>query len=338
MCKLSIIIPCYRIAPWLRQCLDSVLLPDREDYEILPVNDGSPDNCAAIAAEYAQRFPGLVRPLDQENRGLGAARNTGLEAARGEYVLFLDGDDLLAPGALAEMLSFPKEDADVLVFDYDTVNEQGQRLSRIRGTQREGTFSLAQFPSLLLDPPNAWNKLWRRTLFQRSGIRFPARLWYEDLATTPSLYLRAERIRAVRRPWLCYRQRGASILHSRDLSRSAEIIPALDTALDDFYAQGQFGTFGEALEAMAVYHQLLTATARVNRVDPRAPLQRLLLENLESKFPHWRENPLLRSLSGRQRLLLQLIQRRQYALLHGVIAFHDGAKTVSFSLGKVRRL
>lgn len=338
MCKLSIIIPCYRVERWLRPCLDSVLLPGRSDYEVIPVNDGSPDSCEEIVADYARRRPDLIRPLRQPNSGLGTARNAGLDAARGEYLLFLDGDDFLAPGAVEEMLAVLEEDADVFVFDFLTVNEQGRRLGCTRGVRGDGRFLLSARKSLLLDPPNAWNKLWRRSLFRRSGIRYPPRLWYEDLATTPGLYLRAESIRAVHRPWLCYRLRSGSITHSHDLRRNAEIIPAVDMALDRFYEQGLFGAYGEALEAMTVYHQLLTATVRVNRIDPHASLQGDLLENLNAKFPHWRENPALRRLPFRQRLLLRLIVTRQYALLHRIMALNDliRRKHAGYTLGNER--
>ena len=101
--KLSVVIPIYNVERWLPACLDSVLDPACEDYEILAVNDGSTDRSGEIAADYAARRPDRIRVISTPNGGLGHARNTGLEAARGDYLLFLDSDDRLAPGALREM-------------------------------------------------------------------------------------------------------------------------------------------------------------------------------------------------------------------------------------------
>ena len=187
--KLSIIIPIYNVEAYLSGCLDSVLDPGLRDYEIIAVNDGSTDGSARIARDYAARYPDLIRLVEQSNGGLGCARNTGLAHARGDYVLFLDSDDSLAPGALPEILEALERDCDVIVFDFTSVDEQGGVLSETSGSGGPGVFSLADYPRQLLEAPNAWNKLWRRSLFTESGIRFPDRLWFEDVATTPRLYL-----------------------------------------------------------------------------------------------------------------------------------------------------
>lgn len=316
MRRLSVVIPIYKVEQYLPKCLDSVLLPGREDYEILCVDDGSPDRSGQIAEEYARRFPGLIRVIHQANGGLGAARNTGLEAAEGEFLLFLDSDDSLAPGALEEMLALDLSGADVCVFGFLKVDEEDRTLEELKGSSRVGRFTLAEAPELLLDPPNAWNKLWRRSLFLESGIRYPARLWYEDLATSPGLYLQAGTILALDRPWIRYLMRGGSITNSKNLARNAEIIPAVDSALDFFRKTGRFEEFAPALEAMSVYHQLLTATVRVNAIDPKSPLQRELQEDLERKFPRWRENSYVKAFPKKHRLLLQLMDRHAYSAVH----------------------
>ena len=115
--KLSIVIPIYNVRNYLSACVESVLLPDRSDYEIILVNDGSTDDSGVIAAEYASRFPDTVRLITTENGGLGAARNVGLEAAAGDFVFFLDSDDRLAEEALPEILAeleIPKVDGVLL--------------------------------------------------------------------------------------------------------------------------------------------------------------------------------------------------------------------------------
>lgn len=100
--KFSILIPCFDLAPWIRVCLDSVRAQTCGDWECVAVDDGSSDGTAAILDEYAAK-DGRFRVLHQRTSGVGAARNAALAVARGEWILFLDGDDVLAPTALAQV-------------------------------------------------------------------------------------------------------------------------------------------------------------------------------------------------------------------------------------------
>ena len=94
--KLSIIVPVYNTAEYLPKCLDSVICPGIDGYEIIIVNDGSIDSSEAVAKSYVNQHPELIRLITTENGGLGQARNTGIENAHGEYLLFLDSDDSLS--------------------------------------------------------------------------------------------------------------------------------------------------------------------------------------------------------------------------------------------------
>ncbi len=114
--------------------------------------------------------------------------------------------------------------------------------------------------------------------------------------------------------------RAGSITNSKNLSRNAEIIQAVDLALEAYRRQGKLEAFAPALEAMAVKHQLLMATTRINAIDPHSPLQRQLKQDLEQKFPAWRENPWLSRFPAQHRLLLQLIDRGRYGAVHALMA------------------
>ena len=297
MLKLSVIIPIYNVQEYLPACLDSVLEPKAEDYEI--------------------------RVIHTPNGGLGHARNTGLEAAEGKYLLFLDSDDTLARGALREILDSLDDSFDVGLFDFITVNESGRQLEYTSGCERQGRFTLEEYPQLLFAPPNAVNKLWRRRLFTENGIRFPDRQWFEDLATSPRLYLRAERIRAVPRPWLRYLQRAGSITNAKDPSRNREIIDALQIVRDDFEARGALDKYAAELEILAVKHQLLASTVRVNLAAPKHPLQRELLADLDQKCPNWRENRYLPALPAQHRLLLKLMDKGRYGAVHALMTANN---------------
>lgn len=138
--KLSIIVPVYNVAPYLRKCVDSLLAQDYSDYEIILVDDGSTDNSGAICDEYVreneienervselERSP--IRVIHQNNAGLSAARNTGIKAARGTYLCFVDSDDYWEPNVLGGLMAqIERDKLDVLRFDYQNVRirEDGQ--------------------------------------------------------------------------------------------------------------------------------------------------------------------------------------------------------------------
>ena len=95
--KLSVIVPVYKAEAFLNECVDSLLGQTLRDMEIILVDDGSPDGSGAIMADYAARFPERVRTLTLSNGGQGRARNRGMDIARGEYLGFVDSDDLVVP-------------------------------------------------------------------------------------------------------------------------------------------------------------------------------------------------------------------------------------------------
>lgn len=126
MLKLSFIVPVYNVAPYLRKCVDSLLAQDYDDYEIILVDDGSTDDSWLIIQEYVSRFRGLederIRGIHQENGGLSAARNTGIMAAKGEYICFVDSDDYWELNVLGGLMTqVERENLDVLRFDYQNV-------------------------------------------------------------------------------------------------------------------------------------------------------------------------------------------------------------------------
>lgn len=102
MAKISVIVPAYNVAPYLRECLDSVLVQDFENWECVVVDDESTDDSPRILDEYAAK-DGRICVIHQKNKGEGGARNSGIAAAKGEWVFFLDGDDIMSPGALARL-------------------------------------------------------------------------------------------------------------------------------------------------------------------------------------------------------------------------------------------
>ena len=324
--KLSIIIPVYNTADYLAACLDSVLDSACRDYEIIIVNDGSTDDSGIIAAGYARRFPALIRLIVTENGGLGAARNVGLEAAKGDYLLFVDSDDTLANGALKEMLTLIDDSFDIGIFDILQVNPSGDTVGNIKGCSKDGDFTLAEYPGLIFDPPSACNKLFRRSLFLDSGVRFPGRVWFEDLRMVPKLYPLAGRIRNLAKPWYRYLIRTGSITNNANVSRNLEIIDAAEEIIRYYRAAGLYERYENELCYMAFYNAFLTASVRVNAADPKSEVQETLMQWFLQHFPNWRDNPYIKSLSAKHRLLTELLMKRKRQSVHMIMKLNDRAK------------
>ncbi len=330
MCKLSIIIPVYNVESYLEKCLLSVLDKNSSDYEIVLVNDGSTDRSPAICEDYARRYPGQIRYLSTPNGGLGAARNVGIRHAQGDYLLFLDSDDYLAENAIPEILDMLRKEADIFVFDFMPVTEEGRSLGCTKGSEQEGFFTLREYPEFLFCPPNACNKIWSRRLFAESGIQFPGRLWFEDLYTIPKLYLLADSICYESHPWYQYLYRPGSITQTKKVDRCGEIVQAVDSILDFYREQGAFERYQQALEYMALYHQVITSTTRINLIDPKSPLQQDLFLDFRTKFPHYRKNPYTQAMPLKFKLLLAFIERSCYR------AFHYTMRLNNYVKGKTR--
>jgi glycosyltransferase involved in cell wall biosynthesis len=170
----SIIIPCYNAGPWIAEALDSALAQTYRPLEIIVIDDGSTDDSLAVIARYAAQHPDLIRYESGPNRGGNAARNRGFALSRGEYVLFLDADDLLSPETIAELYAAMHKNASGLAvcrwvrFVFD--NGDIQFLSPIQHLPING--DIIKNYLLLNSPIHTW--LWeRRVLLQVCG-------WDED--------------------------------------------------------------------------------------------------------------------------------------------------------------
>ncbi|MCX6432786.1 MAG: glycosyltransferase family 2 protein, partial [Actinobacteria bacterium] len=220
MALISVIVPAYGVQAYIRECLQSVLEQDFTDVEIIAVDDCSPDLSGHIIDEVAAS-DARVRPLHlAENVGLGGARNAGVDAATCRYVLFLDGDDTLAPGslsAIADRLDYG-DDPQLLIYNYARVWWDGRRAvswaDEVLASLSASVFIPREHPRLFNLLPIACNKVYRRDFLQGLGLTFPTG-YYEDIAFTYTVLLEAETAVSLNRVVLLYRQRRAgSILGS----------------------------------------------------------------------------------------------------------------------------
>lgn len=180
----SIIVPVYNVANYLPKCVDSLLVQTYNDIEILLIDDGSTDGSGEIADQYAKQ-DNRIRTFHQPNGGISAARNKGLEVMRGDYVMFVDGDDYVSKHFCKAALDLAiKNQVDIVSFGYYTFQEQGGELE-LRATHEPRFLDKEQAIQELILRSDvmynyAWNKFFKSQLFK--DLRFPEGMTFEDSA------------------------------------------------------------------------------------------------------------------------------------------------------------
>ena len=214
---ISVIVPIYRVEKFLPQCIESVLNQTFTDFELILVDDGSPDRCPAICDEAAER-DARVRVIHQANAGLSAARNAGIEAAHGAWLSFVDSDDYIAPQFYEKLYqTAQRTDADCVMCSVQNVDESGKpidsALMRVADEVKTGQEVLRKIGRDDVTPYlTAWNKLYRRKLF--NTLRYPAGRQNEDVFVFAELFCQVQRAACVAEPLYFYRKRIDSIMNS----------------------------------------------------------------------------------------------------------------------------
>ena len=220
MAKVSVIVPVYKTERTLDICLDSIINQTFEDFEVICVNDGSPDNCINILRQYA-KLDSRIKIYSQKNQGLSAARNTGMKYAKGECITFVDSDDLLSPIALERMYNNICENNSDYMYSYvyQFWPDKGfyWELPNIREFKKyitEPVFNESELGAefYLKFIYSAQAKMYRKEFIQ--DFTFPEGLIFEDLPFFAQCYLNAKRISYDFEPLYFYRKTQNSIISS----------------------------------------------------------------------------------------------------------------------------
>ncbi|MCQ2339161.1 MAG: glycosyltransferase [Paludibacteraceae bacterium] len=229
--KLSIIVPIYNVEPYLRKCVESLLTQDLDpaEYEIILVDDGSTDGCPAICDEYAQtlhpsggsRKGANIKVIHQPNGGLSAARNTGIMAAKGKFVQFVDSDDYLQPNVLRGLVEqMEREDLDVLRFDYQNVriNQAGDyevfqpyKHPHQVDTRTDVVDGETYLNERMTYACYAWMFLIRREILLTNHLAFVEGILFEDTEWTPRMLTVTRRVNSTCQIVYNYLMRNNSI-------------------------------------------------------------------------------------------------------------------------------
>lgn len=214
---ISVIVPVYKVEPYLDQCVASIVSQSFLDLEIILVDDGSPDNCPAMCDDWAKR-DSRIRVIHKENGGLSDARNAGMAIAKGDYLSFVDSDDWIEPDILRLSLQCAKEnDADIVAFGVDwKYSDRIEIPHPLHPAVYYGTDNIVRtyFQSCMVRT-TVWNKLYKKQIL--NDIRFPKGRLHEDEFFTYRVLAKANVAAVIDTIGYHYRQRSDSIMGTYNL-------------------------------------------------------------------------------------------------------------------------
>lgn len=244
MPEISIIVPVYKVEAYLQTCIDSILAQTFQDFELILVDDGSPDNCPVICDEAARKDP-RIRVVHQKNEGVSAARNAGLKIAQGNWLGFVDPDDYVAPEFYETLYSAAKKkNVKGAVCSSIQIDETGKRIEHYTDlnvsdgvrTSQEIWLDQKQKKVWALAYIVVWNKIYRREIF--NDLWFPEGRRGEDVFIQTELYGRLGRLACISKPLYYYRIRQESAMQSTPTLKSLDAAWAFENCFRYFYSHG----------------------------------------------------------------------------------------------------
>lgn len=244
----SVIIPIYNVENYLSECIESVRKQSYKNLEIILVNDGSTDNSLKICKKYA-KMDERIRIINQKNSGLSAARNSGIEAAKGNYFFFLDSDDYIHSELINILVKIIEngENVDLVISNYSNegldYNNNGVQIWSQNG------FWNNYYSSNYICCVVAWGKLYKSSLF-RDNIRFPEGKIHEDEFILPKIIEKCKKIAFVDNPLYFYRIRKNSIMSSKNTNSYMDELDAFIERTDYFAYKNSPYFMGKAIDSV----------------------------------------------------------------------------------------
>lgn len=331
---ISIIVLIYKVEPYIRQCIDSLINQAFKDFEIILVDDGSPDSCPEICDEYTAK-DSRIKVIHKENGGVVSARKAGLAAAAGEYITFVDGDDWIGERFIEQQAEIiEKYSPDILTvtacyFSTEGNDELRDICNGYRGLYGREQLEKEVFNKTVYTPPFfsfgispcVWNKFIRRELLLRFLPNEPENIRMgEDLAVSMPCILMADTAYFSDACGYYYRQNPTSITHTFDPTAPERVVSLIETLERE---TEQYGNKYGIKDQIAVYAVYITEGTLISLIQGSQDIKNdlgkfnVLWENssfkkgLKFKIP-FRERLLLAIAKSNQPWLIRLIRRIKY--------------------------
>lgn len=315
MTKISVIVPVYNVEDLLSKCLDSLVNQTFDDYEVIVVNDGSPDNSQKIIDEYYKKYPNIIKPLKKENGGLSSARNYGLKYANGEYILYVDSDDFVSNDMLEKMYVATARDNSDIVVCRSYINSS----NNLEEIDKE-ILSNNVFKRYVLNRPSATCKLVKKDILLHSELAFFEGHHYEDIAEVPAFCLYAKNISFIDDYLYYYLVREGSIMHNKKYSdKLNDIFDSIDHLTGIFINKNAFDKYKDELEYLYIKHLLHAASLRFLPYEEGLLSINRVCEIMKENFPNWSKNKYYKKMGFKYKIVCNLIYKKKFNLLKKIL-------------------
>lgn len=315
--KISVIVPIYNVEEYLERCVDSLINQTYDNYEVILVDDCSTDNSASIAQYYAEEYKDICRFIQREENGrLSAARNSGMSAAEGKWVTFVDSDDWVTDDYLETMYDVAKrDDADIVMSSIYYYYYSGKCKENCPFGNLT-TESSHKEKVALGGPPYACTRLFRRTLFEEKGLCFQEDIWRAaEMATTIPLLTTTDKISIVHKPMYYYFQRSNS--NSNQYQKNVDIsfypktvLRMIELSQPGFETELQFRAVSEIMYGMIM---IMVRSGRSREEISRQ------VDWFNAEFVDWQDNHYLSKLQKGKWAFIWFAARKHFMILKCLI-------------------
>jgi glycosyltransferase involved in cell wall biosynthesis len=286
--RLSIIVPVYNVEKYIDKCLESLVNQTMEAFEIIIVVDGSTDGSIDIVKEYKEKYPEMITYYETENRGLSAARNYGISKAKADYIGFVDSDDWVDKNMFKQLYELAiKDNCDIVSCGYTKIykNEEKRIDLEINSNDKKDDI-------IMKSRPYAWNKIYKKELFEKFNLKFPEGLIFEDICTVYPLMIRADKIGYINNcyyNYICYRDDSIMLQKNRNDNGIFKIMDVLNNYCkkEKIYEQN-YNLICE-INVRHIFYRLSEMRNNGNSKDYNLSFIKNCFEFLDSNFKDWRK-------------------------------------------------
>ena len=324
---ISIIVPVYNSMKYIGECIESVLLQSYKNIELLIIDDASTDKSLEIINGYAKNNSIIKVVTLKKNGKQGAARNIGIDLARGKYILFLDSDDLLDYNA-CELLYKEAEskDADIVFCDYLCFGRcEEQHCSHVSMSYM-GILNVRKRKALLTTSVVPWAKLIKKSIITKNQLYFPEGKFYEDQATTYLYFLYANCVSKIEKDLYKYRVTTESTSNGRNQLRHMQSLEMSQLLISRMKDRGFYSTYYKEIEYFAIEQMYCMSIERLTAQFDVFPIKYAneILKTLKMEFPNFINNDYYKKfMSDRRKLLLHMHMKSDNDLLRYIQEDHS---------------
>lgn len=311
MIDVSVIIPVYNAEKYITKNISSLKAQTFRNFEVLFVNDGSTDRSEMMIAQQWNDCDIKMQIISQENGGQGFARNTGIRAAKGNFLCFVDIDDYISEQMLEKLVDAQrKNDADIVWCDAFIV-KNGEVVGTLKINELYADDANRYF---FLNNASPWRKLIRRSLIMNEDLYFPKIRFYEDVSIVPAYAAFAEKIEYIDVPLYYYVLHEGSTMHQKQYDSRLEcIFDAMSYLATKIANTNSF--YKDELEYLYIDHLLHAAALRFLAFPEGKKQMKRIIEIFALQYPNWQKNPYFITREWKYKLICKLLYHQQFWLL-----------------------